>query len=354
MAGNGTICFNFNQILLTALLIHCLRDLPYRLRISHSIIMQAGRAILFQLFRLLDAPFDTRLQAPLGIFGRLYGLDQVFRQVDVEDAGDGIELIQLGERLQARHDRHIDADFPAAGHEFEVFFVVKKHLGDDIVGAGIDLGLGLQQVEVKVRRFEVLLRVAGHADAEIRPHAILDIVVQVSALIHIDDLFDQVDSEVVAALFRNELTLELPRIAANGQHIVDVQEVKVDQGIFRVFPGKASADQVRYGVDSIAVHNSGADAHRARPLADGHLLVVAAGALFVNELLPVVGHVDEGRLELHERVEGVKDGLHTAALEGGQHFEGYEGLALRFFKVFSDFHTPFCCDSSYVRGKNTE
>lgn len=68
----------------------------------------------------------------------------------MEDAGDGVELVQLGQWFEARYDGYIDPDLPAALHELEVLFVVEKHLGDDVVGPGVYLGLGLLKVEVQV------------------------------------------------------------------------------------------------------------------------------------------------------------------------------------------------------------
>lgn len=322
-----------------AILIHRFHHFPYRIRIAHGVIVHAGGALFLELFRLLDAPFDACLGARLGAFCGGDIFDEFFGQVDVEDAWDGIELVQFGQRLQARHDRHVDANSPAAIHEIEVFFVVEKHLGDDVVGACVYFGLGLQQVEVKVGRLEVFFGITGHADAEIRPDAVLDIDIQVFPFVHVHDLFDQVDGVVVAVFFGDEFAFKLPRIAPDREHIIDVEEIEVDQRIFGILSGEAAADEVWHSVDTIAVHDGGADPHRTGPFPYGHFLVITAVPLFINELFPVIRHVNKRRFELHEGVEGIENGLHAASFEGRKHFKGYQGLPFGLFKIFGDFHS---------------
>ena len=53
--------------------------------------------------------------------------------------GDPLDLRQVGHRQQARDDRHVDAELAAAIAEAEEVVVVVEQLGDDHVGAGVDL-----------------------------------------------------------------------------------------------------------------------------------------------------------------------------------------------------------------------
>ena len=78
---------------------------------------------------------------------------------------------------------------------------------------------------------------------------------------------------------------------------------------------KAAAQQVRYRIYAVPMHESSTDTYRPRPFADRGFLVVAAAAHFVNELFPVIGDINEGRLEFHQGVQGVEDGFHAAAFE---------------------------------------
>jgi hypothetical protein len=52
----------------------------------------------------------------------------------------------------------------------------------------------------------------------------------------------------------------------------------------------------------------------------------------------MVGNINEGRLEFHQRIEGIKDRLHASPLEWWEHFEGYQCLPFGFFEIFGDFH----------------
>ncbi len=184
----------------------------------------------------------------------------------------------------------------------------------------------------------MFFRITGHADAEVRFFAVDDVGIQITSFIHTDDLAHHVERVFVAVFFGCEFVLELAGVAAKRQYIVDSQEIKVDQRIFRLFHGKAPANQVRHRVHAIAVHDGRANAHGAGAFADGCFFVVTRRAFVVNELLAVIRDVDERRFELHQGVEGIKNGLHAAAFERGQHFEGDQCFVFRFFKMFGNFH----------------
>ena len=93
---------------------------------------------------------------------------------------------------------------------------------------------GKIHIQIEVGRFKMFFRVSGDPDAKIRPLAIFDIVIQIAAVVHVRDLFHEVECIVVSSFFGNELPLKLACIAPNGQHVFDVQEVEVNERIFGV------------------------------------------------------------------------------------------------------------------------
>ena len=76
-------------------------------------------------------------------------------------------MADCGKGLEARDYRDVDSGFAAFVAEAVEDFIVKEHLGDDVVGSGIDLALEVGDVRAEVRGFEVLLRVGSDADAEV-------------------------------------------------------------------------------------------------------------------------------------------------------------------------------------------
>ena len=74
-------------------------------------------------------------------------------------------LAQRRKRLYARQDGHGDTGLTAARHKVKEFFVVEKHLRDDIRGAAVYFRLEMLQVGVEVHRLLVFLRISGYAES---------------------------------------------------------------------------------------------------------------------------------------------------------------------------------------------
>ena len=144
--------------------------------------------------------------------------------------------------------------------------------------------------------------VSRNADAEVGALAIFDIQVEVFAVIHVVDLFDQIEGEFMATGLGFKLGIELPRITAQGQHVLYVEEVEVDQGILGLLAGEASTQQMRHGVYAIAVHDGGANADGTRPLANGDFFIKTRRILLVDELFAVIGDVDKRGFEFHQGI----------------------------------------------------
>ena len=86
------------------------------------------------------------------------------------------------------------------------------------------------------------------------------------------------------------------------------------------------------------VHDRCADGHRARTLAHLHFFESAVRFFLEDMFAPVIGHVDEGRLELHQRIQVVVDGTDGLTLERGKDLEGDKGV-FRLMYVVYDFHS---------------
>ncbi len=283
--------------------------------IAHGVVVKAGHACGDEFDRLLGAPLDAYLPDGFVVGGFLDGRYQFLGEVDEELARDASELVSLGDGFQARHDGHFNTDTTAGVHVFEVLLVVEEHLGNDVMSAGLHLHFGVVEVGIEVGGFEVFFRIACDADAEIGLFSIDNIGVEVDAFVHVGNLAHEVEGIGMALFVWHKTLFKSAGIAAQGEDVVDAQEVEVNEGVFGFVFGEATADEVRDSVHFVAVHDGSADAYGARALSDGGFFVVAGGAHFVDVLFAVIGNINEGRLKLHEAIQGVEDGLHAAAFE---------------------------------------
>ena len=118
----------------------------------------------------------------------------------------------------------------------------------------------------------------------------------------------------------------------------DVEKIEVNQGIFGVFLGKATADQVGNSVHAVAMHDGGANPDGTGAFANGRLFVIPTRTDVVDEFFSVVGDINERRFEFHQGIQRVEDGLHASPFEWGQYLVRNERLALCFFEIFRHFH----------------
>ena len=118
-------------------------------------------------------------------------------------------------------------------------------------------------------------------------------------------------------------------VAADGQHVVDAQVVQLDDGVFGLFAGEPGAQQVRHGVDAVAVLDDAADADGARPLLADPALDGAVGLFLVDGLGHVAGHVDEGRVHRRDLLDDVDDVAHGLAPRRRNDLEAEQGVGRR-------------------------
>ena len=99
--------------------------------------------------------------APSSSLGRVQLLAQRLGDARAAQSGDALDLRDVGDRHDARHERHRDADRARALDEREVVGVVEEELGDDEVDAGGDLLLQVPDVERQIAAFLVAFGIAG-------------------------------------------------------------------------------------------------------------------------------------------------------------------------------------------------
>ena len=231
------------------------------------------------------------------------------------------------EGFDARDDGHPDTRLPTALHEVEEAAVVVEELRDDVLRAGVDLRLQGGDVGLGRRRLGVGLGIAGHADREAGVVALLHLAVDEFAPVHRRDLPHQPLGVGVSLRMGHEYPFVLRPVASQGQHVVQVEEVHVDQGVLDVVFRLAAADQVGHHLHLVAVADGGRDAHRARAAPDDVPLRRAVRPPGLLDPLAVAGDVDVGRIELHQGLDGLEDALFAVALQRRQQFEGESGAA---------------------------
>ena len=137
-------------------------------------------------------------------------------------------------------------------------------------------------------------------------------------MVEVAHLLEQVQRIAVAIGMGFKKRFILSRIAAQDQHIVDAQEIQVDQGIFRFPFGETSADKMGHRIDLVVVHDSSANADRAGTLAYFHLFKRTIQFFLEHALAAVIGNVDKRGLELHQGVQVVVNSIDTLAFQRGQ------------------------------------
>ena len=168
---------------------------------------------------------------------------------------------------------------------------------------------------------------AGHADREFRVVALLHFAVHELPAVHRRDLPHEVRRVGVSLRVGHEPPFVLRPVAAQRQHVVQPEEIHVDERVLDVVFREAPADQVRDHLHAVAVLDGGRDAHRAGTAAHDVPFDAAVRERGLLDTLAVVGDVDIGRVEGHQRVDGRENLLHPVPLERRQQLEGEPGAS---------------------------
>src|SRR6516225_3631949 len=127
-------------------------------------------------------------------------------------------------------------------------------------------------------------------------------------------------------------------ISSENQYVIYSNEGQVNQCIFCFFPAETSANQVRYSVHIIVVHQGGANTNSTRAFTDFYFFKGAIRLLLEHMLAPVVSDIDICGLELHQGVQMLVNRFNAFPLQWWQNLEGDQcifGLG----NMFGYFHT---------------
>jgi hypothetical protein len=160
--------------------------------------------------------------------------DKRFGQPGAAHRRDPPDLRQIGHRQDSRNDRHRNADLLATVAEAEVVVVVVVQLGDHGIRAAIDFAFQILQVRFQAGRFEVLFRIAGDGDPEMREFAA--------------DQGNQFVRVAQPAIGRAKRLLAVRRIAAQRDDVIHAGLGRLSQIVAQLFDRRADASQMRrYG-----------------------------------------------------------------------------------------------------------
>src|SRR5690606_13099873 len=115
----------------------------------------------------------------------------------------------------------MDTVCPAVVYECLVFTVVKKHLGHDKISTQLHFFLEVFEIGVQIWRLEMFFGISGYADTKIGLLRIFHILVQVSTVIHIDHMLQEVGSISMTTRRRDKRAIALAGIPSQYEHIIN-------------------------------------------------------------------------------------------------------------------------------------
>ena len=193
-------------------------------------------------------------------------------------------------------------------------------------------------VRIQVGRLKVLLRIAGHANTKVRRQSLLHGGVQILTTVQVANHRHQLRAVTEAVGLRDKVALSRQGVATQGHHILNTQEVEVQQFALNARLRGAATDHVRHHLQvRIATDDGAHDGRRTGALGHRHLLKRAISIRHILHLVAMAGHVDERRLKLHQRFNAVVQPTHVAALERRHKFKTGE-RSLRTIDDVDDFH----------------
>src|SRR5690242_12217227 len=203
---------------------------------------------------------------------------QPTRHLGAAQAGHLLDALEVRDRHDARHDRHVDAGLRRGLAEAQEVVALEEELGDAAVGAGIDLALQVLEVGIDARRIGMLLGIARDADLEVAD------LLQAG---------DQCGGIGVAAGMRAVLAAHAARRIATQRHDVADAGVPVGAGdIVDLALGGGDAGEMGGGLD-------------AGLLLEPHHRLVRALA---GRAAGAVGHGEESGLERRETLDRLPQG----------------------------------------------
>jgi len=236
------------------------------------------------LGRLVGAAFES--------FAR-----QRFGEVAVESLWHSGQLRKAGERFDTWNHRHIHSRLLHALTEAKVSRIVVEELRHAVVCSEFHLLAEVGEIGLQIGRFLMLLRIAGHAIAEInisfngRP-------IEKCSSIESIDLFLQFGGVCIAAPRGHKHLFVARLVAAQQQEVLDAQKLEVDEHILRLLLCEALTENVWHSRNAIFVLYGSGHRHRARAATQGRAAERAVGLFGIDILRMVRRDIDIFRVEL--------------------------------------------------------
>src|SRR5690606_7666097 len=92
-------------------------------------------------------------------------------------------------------------------------------------------------------------------------------------------------------------------IAAQSEHILYTQKMQVNQSIFRFFFAEPAADKMRNSFYFVFIHNSGANAYRARTLSYFDTFKTAVLPFFINLFRAMICNIYKAGFKFHQGIK---------------------------------------------------
>src|SRR6056297_731174 len=140
--------------------------LKCRIRAAHDIVVQTGYAGFHQFQALLLGPFNSDIFCVFLIRRDL--IRERIGNIKVKITWQPDQVAGGGKNLHAGNNWYVNTCISALIHKCKKSAVVKKHLRDDVVSAGVYLFFKLLDIPIKVWSLKMLLRVSGHTYTKVR------------------------------------------------------------------------------------------------------------------------------------------------------------------------------------------
>ena len=162
------------------------------------------------------------------------------------------------------------------------------------------LHLQILQVEVYVQCLLVFLGVARHTVVELLAGVLYRRAVVEEAVVEAVHLLNEVGGVGVSARGGHKLAVVACLVATQQQHVLDAEELQVDQLVLDGIGCGTAADDVRYDRHTELVLYGSRYGHRARTTAHTKALVLSVVELAIDELAVMCGDIDVRRIEIAE------------------------------------------------------
>ena len=193
-------------------------------------------------------------------------------------------------------------------------------------------------VGLEVGSLKMFFGIGCHSDTKVGGTACGDGGVEIVSVVEALNVGNELVGVCESVGLGLEMALPWQGVASEGNDVVDAEEVEVEEFALDARTAGAAANDMGHNLKvGIAAHDGGYDGDGAGTACEGHAGVGAVGVGHIFHFVAVAGDVDEGGIELHERVEAVIKAADFAPLERGNEFETGKGF-VTLPEYINDFH----------------